>query len=69
MAFAVLGPAGTRAGVWGPAAGMGLFRAAVPTAVMAIVAAIGGMLVGGRALRGLGVVALAVAASIVPTAT
>ena len=66
VTLAVLGPAGTRAGLWGAGVGLGLFRGAVPAAVIAIVAAITDMRVHGRALRGLGVIALAVAASAVP---
>jgi hypothetical protein len=66
VAAAVIGPAGARAGLWGASAGMGLFTAAVPAAALAIGAAIFDTLAHGRALRGLGVIALAVAAAVVP---
>jgi len=45
---------------------MGLFRSAVPAAAIAIVAAIADIRRYGRALRGVGVIALAVAAAVVP---
>lgn len=66
VVFAVLGPAGTRAGLWGAGIGLGMFRGAVPCAAIAIVSAISDMWSHGRVLRGLGVIALAVTAAVLP---
>jgi hypothetical protein len=66
LAAAVIGPAGTRAGLWGAGIGTGLFRGAIPLAVPAVVMALADMRRHGRVLRGLGVIALALAASALP---
>jgi Protein of unknown function (DUF1499) len=67
--FAVLGPAGTRAGLWSAGTGLGMFRSAVPCAVIAIVAALDDLRRHGRRLRALGVILLAAAAAALPART
>jgi len=66
LILAVLGPAGTRAGLWGAGIGTGMFKGALTVAAIATVAAFADMLRHGRIRRGLAVIALAVAASVLP---
>jgi hypothetical protein len=69
VAAAASGPAATRAGLLPPAVGEGIFRAAIPLALVAVVMAIMAMRRSGRRRRGLAIVALAVAAAALPLRT
>lgn len=66
---AVAGPFLARAGLVPAGVGLGLFRAAIPLAALAIVLAVPAMRQSGRAWRGLGIILLALAAAAVPLRT
>ena len=66
VACVVLGPLGERSGLLPRGAGEGIFRAAVPLALIAVVSAIPAMRRSRRMLGGLIVIAVAVAAAVLP---
>jgi hypothetical protein len=66
MACAVLGPLGERSGLLPRGAGEGIFRAAVPLALIAAVSVIPAMRRSRRMLGGLAIIAVAVAAAALP---
>ena len=69
VACAVLGPLGARSGLLPSGAGEGLFRGAIPCALVAVAMAIPAMRRSGRWIRGLAIIAVAVAAAVLPVRT
>jgi Protein of unknown function (DUF1499) len=63
---AVLGPVVARTGLLSAGTGEGIFRGAIPCAVIAIVLTIPAMRRSGRLLTGLGIILLAIAAAVLP---
>ena len=66
VACAVLGPLGERSGLLPRGAGEGIFRGAVPCALIAMATAIPAMRRSRRIVRGLVIIAVAVAAAVLP---
>jgi len=69
VACAVLGPLGARSGLLPPGAGEGIFRGAIPFALVAVAQATPAMRRSGRWIRGLVIIAVAVAAAALPIRT
>ncbi len=66
VALVILGPLGTRSGLWGSGTGLGLFRGAMPMAIVAILIAIPEMRRSAWGRRGIAVIVVALLAAAPP---